>query len=111
MPFTDEEARKEYARQHYLDNKAAYAERRKRARREREQHVFDLKAAGSCVDCGQQYHPCQMQYDHIGTDKIASVSDLIRNATLAKVVAEIAKCELVCANCHSMRTWLRKITP
>lgn len=108
MPIKDEEARKAYARQHYLENKALYQNRGRKQRAEREAYVFQLKIQNPCVDCGENYHPCQMQYDHIGTDKVASVSDMIRNHTLARVKLEIAKCELVCANCHAMRTWQRK---
>jgi len=102
------QARREYAQQHYLQNKDKYADRSKQRRAEKEAYVRTLKESNPCVDCGKKYLACQMQYDHIGSDKVASVSDLIRSSTMAKIKEEIAKCELVCSNCHALRTWKRK---
>lgn len=108
MPYKDEDIRKAYARRHYQNRIEAYAAKNKSARLEREEYVFNLKATSPCIDCNQYFHPCQMQYDHTGSDKVASISDLIRNSTLTAIKLEIEKCELVCSNCHAMRTWLGK---
>ncbi|QBP31020.1 HNH endonuclease [Streptomyces phage EGole] len=107
MPFSNEEERKAYAKAHYEKNKHVYKERNNRSRQKREDFVFDLKKNNPCADCGEFYHPCQMQYDHIADDKEATVSWLVRNGTIKKIETEIAKCELVCANCHALRTWTR----
>lgn len=50
-----------------------------------------------------------MQFDHINDDKDDCVAR-IANAcySLARLQREIDKCELVCANCHAVRTWERK---
>ena len=48
-----------------------------------------------------------MQFDHVGTDKLFDIS-AFGDATLAKVQAEAAKCDVVCANCHAIRTWQRR---
>lgn len=109
MPYKDPEQRKAYAQKHYRDNIELYAQRNRQRRSAKEQLVEDLKTNGFCTDCNLQYHFCQMQYDHVDSDKIASVSDLIRNGTMQQVLDEINKCELVCANCHSLRTWKRKV--
>ena len=61
-----------------------------------------------CADCGIQYDICVMDFDHIGGDKIKNVSALARAGNLKKLLAEIAKCEVVCANCHRMRTSSRR---
>lgn len=107
MPYKDAAARKAYAAKHYKENTEGYAERRQDYKRSLRAFVDDLKR-GPCVDCGNSYHPCQMQFDHIGTDKVASVADLVRSKGKPAVIAEIAKCELVCANCHAARTHARK---
>jgi hypothetical protein len=50
-----------------------------------------------------------MQWDHLpGTEKAANLGDLARRGNRARVLDEIAKCELVCANCHAMRTFSRR---
>lgn len=59
-----------------------------------------------CADCATTYLPFQMDFDHrAGVDKIENVSELVkRRATKDIIVSEIAKCDLVCANCHRTRT-------
>ena len=61
-----------------------------------------------CMDCGGSFpSPC-MDFDHVRGEKIGNVTDLCRKGVRWEtVLAEIAKCELVCANCHRLRTWQR----
>ena len=68
----------------------------------------DLKRGKPCADCGTSFHPAAMQWDHIGTDKEINIGDTARRGwSRARILKEIAKCELVCANCHAVRTWSR----
>lgn len=65
----------------------------------------ELKTGRPCTDCGRVFPPEVMQWDHLpGTQKLADVS-LIRSRDA--ILGEIAKCELVCANCHAIRTFRR----
>ena len=58
-----------------------------------------------CVDCGVRYPYYVMDWDHIGTDKLFNISKAVgAGITLARLLEEISKCELVCANCHRVRT-------
>lgn len=109
VPYKDKAARQAYAAKHYRDNKPEYAARRNEFRRTLRQTVNDLKESSPCVDCNTLYPYYVMQYDHIGTDKVASVSEVVRGKSLPFVLAEISKCELVCANCHAVRTHNRKM--
>lgn len=60
-----------------------------------------------CVDCGQN-DPLVLEFDHIGDDKTKDVCKLLLEGYSWKVIeAEIAKCEVVCCNCHRRRTHLR----
>ena len=69
--------------------------------------VWELKRA-PCTDCGKTYNPWQMQFDHVKGKKEFEIQKGIRNRyKLEKMLVEIAKCELVCANCHADRTYLR----
>lgn len=57
-----------------------------------------------CQDCGNRFDPCQMDFDHCkGEAKVKDVSRMFHWAQ-DKILAEIAKCELVCSNCHRDRT-------
>jgi len=60
-----------------------------------------------CTDCGKIFHPCAMDFDHIGDDKVANIAKMV-HFSREKLLEEIAKCELVCANCHRVRTFERK---
>ena len=67
------------------------------------QYVREVKESSPCTDCGVSYPYYVMQFDHTGTNKIFNVGT-ISNRTLSAIQMEIAKCELVCANCHAIRT-------
>ncbi len=66
----------------------------------RKRLLRSLKRA-PCLDCGQRFEPCQMDFDHVRGEKIREVS---RMTTRALILAEAAKCDIVCANCHRART-------
>ncbi len=58
-----------------------------------------------CTDCGQCFPPCCMDFDHVIGSKTDNISRMIQQQySLERVKEEIAKCELVCANCHRIRT-------
>lgn len=63
-----------------------------------------------CKDCKIKYNPWQMDFDHINDNKISSIASMIGNKSpFNKILEEIKKCELVCANCHRDRTHKRMI--
>lgn len=60
-----------------------------------------------CTDCGET-DPLVLEFDHIGNDKTKDMCRLVQQAYPWTVIkSEIAKCEVVCANCHRRRTHLR----
>lgn len=62
-----------------------------------------------CLDCDVQYPPYVMQWDHRpGTKKVADVSTMISQGYKGQAENEIQKCDLVCANCHAIRTHERR---
>lgn len=100
--------RKQYDRQRYLDNREAVIARKVTRQRELLEWSRDLKR-NPCTDCGGEFHPVAMQWDHVGDDKEADVAKLLKNGCgKERILREIAKCELVCANCHAVRTLDRR---
>jgi hypothetical protein len=84
----DPERRRKNSRSTYL---------RRRAR------LDELKSA-PCTDCGVQYPPYVMQFDH--RDPAMKLINVGRASwTWERVLEEVAKCDLVCANCHMERTY------
>jgi hypothetical protein len=58
-----------------------------------------------CLDCGETDLRV-LEFDHVGS-KEAEVSLLLNRGSRNEAVAEIARCEVVCANCHRRRTATR----
>lgn len=72
------------------------------------EYVRSLKEGKPCVDCGGVFHFAAMDFDHLpGFTKSCTVS-LMASASRETVDREVAKCELVCANCHRVRTYKRR---
>ena len=69
-----------------------------------------LKAKDSpCVDCGDKFHPCAMDFDHVRGTKLYSIAQCASRFGKVKLLEEIAKCDLVCACCHRKRTYSRLV--
>ena len=64
------------------------------------------KLERGCADCGFNKHPAALEFDHLHS-KIATISNMA-GWPLDKLAAEINKCEVVCSNCHHIRTYERK---
>lgn len=95
------ERNKEYVRQDAVA-------RTKRKRKENFEYVKKLKESQPCMDCNKFFPHVAMDYDHVRGEKVREVAELVRRtASFRTIDAEIAKCELVCSNCHRIRTWNR----
>lgn len=68
-----------------------------------------LKDGRPCSDCGGVFHYSAMEWDHRpGVAKFSELSSIItKTNSRRRVLEEIAKCDLVCANCHAVRTFNR----
>ena len=71
------------------------------------EYISNLKANTPCRDCGKMFHPAVMEFDHITDCKSFDMSK--PTYTWASTLREISKCEIVCANCHRMRTVTRSM--
>ena len=72
----------------------------------RRRFVMRAKAV-PCADCGVQYHFSAMQFDHVEGEKTFEIGTKYSSVSLSALKAELAKCDVVCANCHSVRTYSR----
>lgn len=90
------------------DVKTNYNTRRRKYRDNITKLIREHKEAIGCTDCGEKYPYYVLDLDHIGDDKSFNLS-AYRNHThdIEKIKEEIAKCEVVCANCHRIRTYQR----
>ncbi|MDP1793764.1 MAG: hypothetical protein Q8K63_06460 [Acidimicrobiales bacterium] len=98
-----------YKQHHYAMNKARYkanaAEYVWKTALLRAAWLFDYFKDHPCSDCGET-DPLVLEFDHL-RDKHFDIARGIRNKNWDVFIAELAKCEVVCANCHRIRTGLR----
>lgn len=72
-------------------------------------YVQAIKLERGCADCGYNAHPAALDFDHLpGTVKTMRLASAPGGSTMAKLIAEMEKCEVVCANCHRVRTAERR---
>jgi hypothetical protein len=101
-----------YTAKHYADNKEYY----KAKARKRDAAVgLVLKAiirdakSKPCIDCNEPYPTYVMDFDHVRGVKLFEIGHAVsKGVSVPTLLAEIAKCEVVCANCHRQRTHDRK---
>jgi hypothetical protein len=93
----------------YRHKSVAYRSRINKVHAELRAIVLGAKNA-PCLDCGRRYPPYVMDFDHRNSkEKVSKVSNLMRLGSRQKLLTEIAKCDLVCSNCHRERTHQRSI--
>lgn len=79
----------------------------KKYKEERKALLFTYKD-NPCKDCSGRFPVYVMDFDHRpGTIKLGEVGRLAYSWTVERFMEEVNKCDLVCANCHRIRTFTR----
>ena len=111
--LADPEGVNSKAREHYA-KKSDHIKKQVNARRTSNRVAIrklinELKSK-PCADCRKKYPPHCMDFDHIKKGKRFNISEGARNNySITTIRAEIAKCEVVCSNCHRIRTHSRLV--
>lgn len=102
------DCRNSYDRQYYAERGGPARRARRRAAKDREREWMNsLKEGIPCADCAGVFPVFVMQWDHLpGFDKVGEIASML-GCRRERVLQEVAKCQLVCANCHMMRTVAR----
>lgn len=100
------EAKREYDRQWYQKNKAKASAWRARRNAELVAWWKEYKSTLCCEQCGFS-HPATIVFHHRDlSSKQGDVSVLVQSrCSREKILAEVAKCMVLCANCHSVMVW------
>jgi hypothetical protein len=100
----------EYHREHYQANRERYiaqaASHKHALRLERTARLIEYFKTHPCADCGAD-DPVVLEFDHLRDKSFAIASGLV-DYSWARILEEIEKCEVVCANCHRRRTAERR---
>ncbi len=104
----DRARKKQYHTQAHVKQRLRekYKQHRARVIAPRKAHVNTLKQDQPCVDCGGSFPSVCMDYDHVQAPKLFSISHWphLVKYTEEDLQQELLKCELVCSNCHRIRT-------
>lgn len=104
MPHKRKRDRQRAKHKHYVDNIEDYRRRRNAQRQEKRDFLNDIKASTPCMDCHQSFSPYVMDFDHRDPSQKEYMPSQLPRHSWAILRAEIAKCDIVCANCHRVRT-------
>lgn len=81
---------------HRKDSNMRYAKARK---------LINERKNVPCQDCKIKYPPWVMEFDHrTGSDKKFTIGHCGKTMAPTRLIAEMDKCDVVCANCHAERT-------
>ena len=74
---------------------------------ENKRKVYEYLTVHPCVDCGMT-DVRVLEFDHVSGEKRANITRLLAQAIpWTGIEAEIARCEVRCANCHRLKTYER----
>jgi hypothetical protein len=103
-----------YGKKYYSDNR----EKRLKAiavnviaLRKRRRELVDGLKNRPCMDCGGIFPAVCMDFDHRDpTQKEATISLMVshKGTSMNKLIKELEKCDLICSNCHRIRTHITR---
>ena len=98
------EKQRVYRDKHYQNNKDYYS--RKATQRKILIRDFIRESKNKpCADCGISFPYYVMQFDHVRGEKALNIGNVTsKGLSITKLKKEISKCDVVCANCHAIRT-------
>lgn len=94
----------------YPKNRKKHIRQIKKLKLKLTSYIDIFKRNKVCVDCGYsgKQYPQVLEFDHVRAKKF-EVSSFTRHIlSLKRLQEEMGKCELVCANCHRIRTVKRR---
>jgi copper oxidase (laccase) domain-containing protein len=110
MPLKTAAERKAYGAAYYQKHKVEARSKQKSQREHIRRLVQEHKERAGCMDCKQMHPYYVLDFDHRdGMTKVDGVCGLVKSGcSLEVVMKEVQKCDVVCANCHRIRTHQRQ---
>ena len=104
MPYKDPEKRKAYQRAynkaHYEGNREYYRIKNRKAKDALKARFSEFKSNLSCLHCGESANVVLDFHHRDGTTKEFGIAEGLRRYSWQRVLDEIEKCDVLCANCH-----------
>lgn len=105
MPYKDKEVQraknKEYQKKHYKSKTGYYKAKAKVRRTKMVTEFNELKQTLKCSRCPENHVSCLDFHHRDPNEKTINVGDAVRRGwSITRIVEEITKCDILCANCH-----------
>jgi hypothetical protein len=105
------ECNREYQAKWYSENrdkqKTRVREKNNKYNTQKREYVWNYMLEHPCVECGET-DPRVLTFDHVDpADKKYTIASM-RSYPLTSVKREIAKCRVLCANCHMRHTYSQR---
>ena len=88
----------------HADAQRARARRDRTARHGLNDQLIRRAKDVPCADCGERFRTEEMDFDHVRGTKAFDIANGRWQVSVETLEREIAKCEVVCAVCHRLRT-------
>jgi hypothetical protein len=69
---------------------------------QKQDYIDNYLNTHSCVDCNED-DPIVLEFDHVRGKKINNIGRAMRSMGMERLIEEIEKCDIRCANCHTRR--------
>jgi hypothetical protein len=95
-------------KRHYEQNKEVYKQRArehdKKVKEEKQEYIRSYLKEHPCIDCGEA-DIVVLEFDHREPAEKRFNIGCLKGWSLKTVQAEVAKCDVRCANCHRRKTY------
>lgn len=99
------------SKRNYAANRRTYIEKAKKRKAELYARVIIPAKSKPCADCKKWFPVICMDFDHVFGEKKFDIAHGYNQVSMKVLLEEISKCEVVCSNCHRIRTNLRAVGP
>lgn len=109
MPRINPDKQREYVRRHYERNKDYYKSKARTRQAEIHEWFVRHKATCVCARCPESHVACLDFHHRNPEEKEFDVAKGVNNGcSIERLTHEIAKCDVLCANCHRKEHWKRR---
>lgn len=87
------------------DQQKSISKWRKKREQNRRKLIDEIKLSKGCLHCGYKEHAVALDFDHLNpSEKDFNISANFACAPFEALMEEISKCQVLCANCHRVKT-------
>jgi hypothetical protein len=101
MPFKNRILQNESQKKYWSSNKQYYLEKKEAHRELIREKIREIKSVSKCMNCPENHPACLVFHHKDPSQKDGEIGMAVSKGwSMEKLLEEISKCEVLCANCH-----------